>query len=56
MLMIKPNASPDNAIGEIALPDCLVEVIRGDERRVYLAGYRADLLIDYDEISSSGGK
>jgi len=44
------------AIVDIALPDCLVRVIRRDNGRVYLAGYRGDLLIDYGQISSSGGK
>jgi hypothetical protein len=34
----------------------LKKILRRDNGRVYLAGYRGDLLIDYDEISSSGGK
>jgi hypothetical protein len=34
----------------------LKKILRRDNGRVYLAGYSGDLLIDYGEISSSGGK
>ncbi len=34
----------------------LKKILRRDNGSVYLAGYRGDLLIDYGEISSSGGK
>jgi hypothetical protein len=40
----------------IAYVNGFKEDARGANGRVYLAGYRGDLLIDYCEISSSGGK